>query len=101
MKPLGEIRHQQLQLIALQSTGSHLLNERCHPCFRFLPEQAALFVLLLIDVQAVVPVDRADQRGLDAADTLLGEKAFFRVSGEDDHMDMEVLLFFMESSIPA
>ena len=85
----------------MQSTGSHLPDERCHPCFRFLPEQAALFVLLLIDVQAVVPVNRADQCGLDAADTLLGEKAFFRVSGEDNHMDMEVLLSFMESSIPA
>ena len=79
MKPLGEIRHQQLQLIALQSTGSHLPDERCHPCFRLLPEQAALFVLLFIDVQAVVPVDRADQRGLDAADTLPGEVALLRI----------------------
>ena len=85
----------------MQSTGCHLLNERCHPCFRFLPEQAALFVLLLIDVQAVVPIDRADQRGLNTADTLLGEKAFFRVCGEDHHVNMDVLLLFMESGIPA
>ena len=45
----------------------------------FLPEQAALFILLLIDVQAVVPVDRADQRGLDAADTLPGEVPLLRI----------------------
>jgi len=85
----------------LQSTGCHLLDECCHPCFRLLLEQAALFILLLIDVQTVVPVDRADQRGLDAADTLLGEKAFFRICGEDHHVNMDVLLLFMESGIPA
>ena len=47
--------------------------------YDLLPEQAALFILLLIDVQAVVPVDRADQRGLDAADTLPGEVALLRI----------------------
>ena len=52
-------------------------------------------------VQAIVPIDRADQRGLDAANTLLGEKAFLRVCGEDHHVDVDVLLLFMERSIPA
>ena len=36
-------------------------------------------IFFLVDVQAVVPVDRADQRGLDAADTLPGEVALLRI----------------------
>ena len=57
-------------------------------------------IFLLIDVQTLVSVDRADQCRLDTADTLLGEETFFGGSGEDDHVDMEVLLFFVECRIP-
>ena len=57
-------------------------------------------IFLLVDVQTVIPVDRVDQGGLDIADTLLGEETFLWVGGENDHVDMEVLLFFVECGIP-
>ena len=57
-------------------------------------------IFLLVDMQTVIPVDRVDQCGLDTADTLLGEETFLWVGGENDHVDMEVLLFFMECGIP-
>ena len=36
----GEVQLREAE--RLQSTGSHLPDERCHPCFRLLPEQATL-----------------------------------------------------------
>ena len=101
MQSSRQFRCQQLQLAVLQRAGCHLSNERHHLCLRLLLEKASLFIFLLVDVQTVVSIDRADQSGLNAADALLGEVSLFWIRREDDHVDMEVLLFFMERGIPA
>ena len=72
-----------------------------HGCRGILLQLIAVLCLLFIDVHQVLLEDPPGEGGFHLSDAVLGEIPFLGGRGEDHHVDMDALLFFVEGSIPS
>ena len=100
LQPLGQFRGQSNQLFVLQRPICHLRNQLSHQRLGIPLKLVAVLCLLLIHRNQVLPEDLSCKRRLDLPDALLGEIALFGICGEDNHVDMNLVVLTMEGRIP-
>ena len=88
------------QLRVLQGPIPHLPDQLLHGLRGILLQLVAVRCLLLIDMHQVLLEDPPGEGGLHLPDAVRSEVALFGIGGEDHHVDMDALLFFMEGGVP-
>ena len=69
-------------------------------CLGVTLQGVSVLCLLFINRDKILTIDLPGEGRFDGTDTLLGEIPLLGIGGEDDHMDVDAVFFFVECGIP-
>ena len=95
-----QMLHELLHAVVDHGAAPHLFNQLLQHRAGVLIQRVPTLGLLLVKLRQLLPEDLFCQSRLDLGDALRGEEAFRRIGAVADHVDMGMVCFIMECSVP-